>query len=272
MEPASVRPIATWRFSAPTRSLVRPSETGNTPPEPMPARMRVANNSGNEVEIAPRMLASPSSARQKIISRALPNRSAAAPTNGCTIAKVKANTAAKLAAVAMLTPNSSATCGSTGSSARTERLAANVVSAMMLSTGGKRWSCGRSAVCGISPLLVLGIFGERVECHQLLQQSLKFAQRHHVGTVGRRMIGIGMGLDEHAGNADGDRRASQDGDEFTLAAGRGAFAAGLLHGMRGVEDHRRAGSARQDRQRAHVRHQRVVAKRCAALGYQHLRV
>ena len=57
-------PIATWRLSGPTRSLVRPSATGNTPPEPMPARMRVANSSGNEVASAPRMLARPSSTRQ----------------------------------------------------------------------------------------------------------------------------------------------------------------------------------------------------------------
>jgi hypothetical protein len=44
IEPASVRPIAIWRLSGATRSLVSPSATGNTPPEPMPARMRVAKN------------------------------------------------------------------------------------------------------------------------------------------------------------------------------------------------------------------------------------
>ena len=42
--------------------------------------------------------------------------------------------------------------------------------------------------------------------------------------------------------------------------------------MGGVEDHRRAGGARQDRQRAHVRHQGVVAERCAALGDQNITV
>jgi hypothetical protein len=78
MEPISVRPIAIWRFSGPTRSLVRLSATGNTPPEPIPARIRDANNSQNDVAIAPRILASPSSTRHTIISRALPNRSAAA--------------------------------------------------------------------------------------------------------------------------------------------------------------------------------------------------
>src|SRR5579863_8176725 len=50
-------------------------------------------------------------------------------------AKVKANTAAKLAAVAMVMSNSSATRGKTGSSARAERLAANVAIAMILIAG-----------------------------------------------------------------------------------------------------------------------------------------
>ncbi|MGY3111076.1 hypothetical protein ACVWW7_007703 [Bradyrhizobium sp. LM6.9] len=128
--PASVRLIATWRFSGPTRSLVRLSATGNTPPEPMPARIRVAKRTENELESAPRMLARPSSARQPIISRVLPNRSAAAPTIGWMIEKVKANTAANPAAVAMLTPKSSATCGSTGSSARAESAAAKLAPEM----------------------------------------------------------------------------------------------------------------------------------------------
>ncbi len=40
--------------------------------------------------------------------------------------------------------------------------------------------------------------------------------------------------------------------------------------MGGVEDHGRARGARQDRQRAHVRHEGVVAERRAALGHQHV--
>ena len=149
IEPASVRPIATWRFSGPTRSLVRLERDRKHA-----AGADAGKNAGREQQrkrlaIAPRMLANPSSTRHAIISRALPNRSAAAPTPAGSIAKVKANTEAKLAAVAMLTPNSSATCGSTGSSARADRLAAKVASAMMLIAGGMR-SCGRVAVCGIS--------------------------------------------------------------------------------------------------------------------------
>lgn len=82
MEPASVRPIATCRFAGATRSAVKPSATGNTPPEAMPASMRLANRPEKEVESAPRMQATPSSARHSVINRALPNRSAAAPTIG----------------------------------------------------------------------------------------------------------------------------------------------------------------------------------------------
>jgi len=104
----------------------------------MPARMREANSNGNEPESEPRILASPNNARQAIISRALPNRSAAAPISGWMAAKVKAKTAAKLAAVAMLILKSSATCGRTGSSARAERLAAKVASVMILSAAGRR--------------------------------------------------------------------------------------------------------------------------------------
>ncbi len=112
----------------------------------------------------------------------------------------------------------------------------------------------------------------RVERHQRPHQTFELAQRHHVGTVRRRMVGIGMGFDEHAGDADGDRGTRQHRHEFALAARRSTLAAGLLHRMGGVEDHGRAGRARQDRQRAHVGDQRVVAERGAALGHQHIAV
>ena len=49
-----------------------------------------------------------------------------------------------------------------------------------------------------------------------------------------------------------------------------ALPARLLHRMGGVENDRRAGLA-QDRQRAHVGDQRVVAEADAALGHQHVR-
>ena len=42
--------------------------------------------------------------------------------------------------------------------------------------------------------------------------------------------------------------------------------------MGGVKNHRRAGGARKDRQRAEIRNQRVVTERGAALGHQHVRI
>src|SRR4051812_46320172 len=161
------------------------------------------------------MLATPSSIRHTTISRALPNRSAAAPSTGWMIAKVKANTEAKLAAVAMLMPKSSATCGNTGSSARADRLAANVASVMILSAGGRRLV----ALTTIFESSTRQTFGERVEPHQGFEQRFELAQRHHIGSVRRRVIGIRMGLDEDTGNPDRNRGARQHRHELTLAAG-----------------------------------------------------
>src|ERR1700686_3017752 len=118
----------------------------------MPAKIRDANNSENDDDIAPRILATPSSTRHRITRRVLPNISAAAPSTGWMIAKVKANTDAKPAAAAMLTLKSEATCGSTGSSARPDRLAAKVASATILRAGGRRCSSGRNRVGGIRAL------------------------------------------------------------------------------------------------------------------------
>ena len=60
-------------------------------------------------------------------------------------------------------------------------------------------------------------------------------------------------------------------DELRLAAGGRARAAGQLHAVGGVEDHRPAGIA-HDLQAAHVHHQVVVAEGRAALGQHHLAV
>ena len=85
--------------------------------------------------------------------------------------------------------------------------------------------------------------------------SVRFADTttmHEVRTL------VGSGLFDF-GDADGDGGASQDGGEFPLAAGSGSLPARLLHRMGGVEHHRASGLG-HDRQRAHVRHQGVVAK------------
>src|SRR5919206_1137539 len=160
-----------------TRPTVSPSEIGNPPPDPIPARMRLTYSSGIDVAIAPRILAKPSSASATIISRALPKTSAKAPSTGWMMAKVKAKAAAKLAAVAMLTEKSSATCGRTGSSARADRAAENVASAMILSAGGMPLA----AVMAPPASLARSALGQRVELHQRFHQRLELAQRHHVG-------------------------------------------------------------------------------------------
>ncbi len=79
-----------------------------------------------------------------------------------------------------------------------------------------------------------------------------------------------MGLDEDASHPDRDRRARQHWNEFPLAAGGRPLPARLLHGMRGVEDHRRAGGAREDRQRAHVGDEGIVTEGRPTLGHQHV--
>ena len=81
-----------------------------------------------------------------------------------------------------------------------------------------------------------------------------------------------MGLDENAGYAHSDCRAREHWNELPLAAGGCPLPSRLLHGMRRVEDHRRPGGAREDRQRAHVGHERVVAEGCAALGDEHVAI
>ena len=59
------------------------------------------------------------------------------------------------------------------------------------------------------------------------------------------MVGVWMGLDEDAGDADRDRRPREHGDEFPLSARRRSLSAGLLHRMGRVENDRRAGLARK---------------------------
>ena len=66
-------------------------------------------------------------------------------------------------------------------------------------------------------------------------------------------------------------RASTGTNSRSPARG-GALPARLLHRMGGVENHRRAGRARQDRQRPHIGNERVVAEGRAALGHQHVAV
>ena len=112
---------------------------------------------------------------------------------------------------------------------------------------------------------------QSIDGDQLREQRLELFQRHHVGAVRRRAVGILMGLDEDAGDADRHGRARQHRHEAPLAAARRPLPSRLLHRMGRVEDHRRARLG-EDRQRAHVGDERVVAERHAALGDQDVRV
>src|SRR5262249_9632371 len=77
-----------------------------------------------------------------------------------------------------------------------------------------------------------------------------------------------VGFDEYASDTDRDRSAGQHRNELTLAAGSTSLPARLLHRVRRIEDHRRAGLLAQDRQRPHIGYQRVVTERSAALSDQ----
>ncbi len=89
------------------------------------------------------------------------------------------------------------------------------------------------------------------------------------GAVGRRVIGILVRLHEDRRDTHGNGGARQDRHELALAAGRGALPARLLHRMGGVEHHGISGIG-EDRQRAHVADQRVVAEGNAALAGEHV--
>ncbi len=76
-----------------------------------------------------------------------------------------------------------------------------------------------------------------------------------------------MRFDEQPVCARGERAARQHRREFTLAARPVAAAAGKLHGMRGVKNHREP-KPKQQRYRAHVGHEIVIAEGCAAFRYE----
>src|SRR6185312_5639448 len=114
----------------------------------------------------------------------------------------------------------------------------------------------------------LAAFGQLIETQEALKQRLHVLERDHVWTVRWRLIGILMGLDEYAGDADRHGRPRQHWHELALPARRRAPPARLLDRMGGVEDDWRAGLLRQNRQRAHVGDEGVVAERHAALGHQ----
>src|SRR5712691_3638606 len=110
--------------------------------------------------------------------------------------------------------------------------------------------------------------GELVEGDQAFEKRREGSKRHHVGTIRRRAVGILMSFHEHRSDADRDRSTRQDFDKTPLATALAALAARLLDRVRRVEHHGITGF-REDRQRAHVRDQSVVAKAGPPLAQQH---
>src|SRR5947208_71610 len=104
-----------------------------------------------------------------------------------------------------------------------------------------------------------GCFRDRVKAHQKPNKILHVPQRDHIRPIRRRVVRILMRLDEDAGDADRDCGSRQHWHEPALSARRGALPAGLLDRMGGVENDGRT-DAGEDRQRAHVGHQRIVAE------------
>ena len=94
---------------------------------------------------------------------------------------------------------------------------------------------------------------------QPLEQGGELVQRDHVGPVAGGGVGIGMGLEEQAVDAQGHGGPGQRLDHGPIAAGGGPQAARLLDAVRGVEDHRHAEGLHL-RDRPHVVDQPAVAE------------
>src|SRR5271165_271030 len=108
--------------------------------------------------------------------------------------------------------------------------------------------------------------GEAVEGDQGFKQVRQRPQRHHGRPLGGGgVVGILMRFDEDGSDADRRRGTCEYGREFALASRSIPKAAGLVHGMRGVEDDWVAG-LRHDRQCAHIDDECIVAEARAALA------
>src|SRR5205823_10481630 len=92
-------------------------------------------------------------------------------------------------------------------------------------------------------------------------------ERHHVGSVGRGVSGIGMRFEKEGVGAGRGGRVEQRRNKGAIAAARAVTSLPrLLHRMRGVEDDRRVARGLEPRKGAHVDDQIAVAKEGAPLG------
>jgi len=103
---------------------------------------------------------------------------------------------------------------------------------------------------------------------ELLEQGRQQVELQRVLRVALRPRRILVDLHEHAVDAGADARARHRLDELRLAGGDAVAAARQLQAVGDVVDHRIPEPA-QDRERAHVDHQVVVAEAEAALGDDH---
>lgn len=78
-----------------------------------------------------------------------------------------------------------------------------------------------------------------------------------------------MRFHEDPVGAGGQCRSGEDGGELSLATGFVATRSRQLHRMRGIKDHGKPKGS-QNGYGAHIRHQIVIAKGCAALRHQQL--
>jgi hypothetical protein len=75
---------------------------------------------------------------------------------------------------------------------------------------------------------------------KLAEKGLQPVQGHHVWSIAKGILGIGVHLQEQTVHTNSHRRPSQGRHEFPLAAGAAAPPAGLMHGVGGIKDHRAA--------------------------------
>src|SRR3546814_11531034 len=74
------------------------------------------------------------------------------------------------------------------------------------------------------------------------EQLLQISNRHHVGPIRWRVVGVFMRLDEHRRTTDCNGGAGKHRPEAEVATTAGALAAGLLDRMGRAEHYRIAGS------------------------------
>src|SRR6266511_1024701 len=192
---------------------------GKTPPATIPAATRIATRNEKLVATAPASAASVTMSRHAFISRVLPKKSPIVPSAGCTRAYGNANAEESSAAVLTSTRRSAAICGITGSTARVNSVCANTTRPTIFRTG---------RMAGVASTLGVRLLGQPVEFDQRAKQPLHRLERHHVRPVGGGLVGVLVGLDEHAGDAHRNRVAAEYRHELALTARRGALPARLL--------------------------------------------